>query len=324
MLSALAFSTAGLFTKGVAAPAWDVIFWRGLFSTAFLTVFIALRRRMRPEFGRMGRPGWAVAQVLAVGTAAFIPAFKLSTVANVALIYAAAPLLTAALAWAWFRERMSRRIATGCAGAAVGVAVIVGGSLEGIALRGDLLALVMTCAVALVMVIYRRFPDTPGAGPVVLSSLLLVPIAFLLGDPGAVAPREVGVLAGFGLVFAVSQVALAEGREAPAARRDGALEQPRGGARARARLDRAVGGAAVADGPWRRHRPPRGCSRPRSGSANAPRGRALRPGDAHPSPTPRATARPIAAISAAPRTVQRSGSVPNTTKLSAVAETISR
>ena len=210
-LSALAFSTAGLFTKGVAAPAWDVIFWRGLFSAAFLTAFIALRRRTRPEFGRMGRPGGAVALALAAGTAAFIPAFKLSTVANVALIYAAAPLLAAALAWAWLGERMSPRVAAGCAGAMAGVAVIVGGSLEGVALRGDLLALVMTCAVALVMVIYRRFPDTPGAGPVVLSSLLLLPIALLLGDPWAVAPREVGVLAGFGLVFAVAQVALAEG-----------------------------------------------------------------------------------------------------------------
>ena len=69
----------------------------------------------------------------------------------------------------------------------------------------------MTCAVALVMVIYRRFPDTPGAGPVVLSSLLLLPIALLLGDPWAVAPGKVGILAGFGLVFAVAQVALAEG-----------------------------------------------------------------------------------------------------------------
>ena len=59
MLSALAFSTAGLFTKGVAAPAWDIIFWRGLFSAAMLTAFIALQGRLRPRARPPGpaRPG---------------------------------------------------------------------------------------------------------------------------------------------------------------------------------------------------------------------------------------------------------------------------
>ena len=210
-LSALTFSTAGIFTKGVSAPAWDVIFWRGVFSVAVLVAWIAARGRMHAEFARMGRSGWAAAVAGASGTAAFIPAFKLSTVANVALIYAAAPLLAAAFAWFWFRERMTLRVAAGCLGAAVGVAVIVGGSLESIALRGDLLALYMTCAIALVMVIYRRYPETPGAGPAVASSLLLVPIAFVFGDPLSNPPTEIAWMAGFGVVFAVASVTLAEG-----------------------------------------------------------------------------------------------------------------
>ena len=32
LISALVFSTAGLFTKGVAAGASEVIFWRGVFA----------------------------------------------------------------------------------------------------------------------------------------------------------------------------------------------------------------------------------------------------------------------------------------------------
>ncbi len=36
LLATVLFSTAGLFAKGVAAIAWDIIFWRGLFA-ALLT-----------------------------------------------------------------------------------------------------------------------------------------------------------------------------------------------------------------------------------------------------------------------------------------------
>ena len=32
IVSALFFSTAGVFTKGVSADAWSVIFWRGVFA----------------------------------------------------------------------------------------------------------------------------------------------------------------------------------------------------------------------------------------------------------------------------------------------------
>lgn len=211
VLSALTFSTAGIFTKGVSAPAWDVIFWRAAFSAAILIPVIAARGRLRAEFGRMGRPGWAAAVIGASGTAAFIPAFKLSSVANVALIYAAAPILAAAFAWLWFRERLTLRVAAGCAGAAAGVAVIVGGSLKSIALTGDLLALYMTCVMAFIMVIYRRYPSTPGAGPAVTSSLLLLPFAAAFGDPFSNPPIEIAWMAGFGIVFAFASVALAEG-----------------------------------------------------------------------------------------------------------------
>ena len=35
--AAVTYSTAGVFTKGVVAGAWAVIFWRGLFAAAFTT-----------------------------------------------------------------------------------------------------------------------------------------------------------------------------------------------------------------------------------------------------------------------------------------------
>ena len=159
----------------------------------------------------MGRSGWAVGLVGALGTAAFIPAFKLTSIANVSLIYAVAPLIAALLAWFAIGEKASARTLAGCLLALLGVAVIVSGSLGRISLTGDFLALCMTAAMAAIMVLYRKYPDTPAAGPAVLQSLLLLPVAALLGSPFAVQRTEILILAAFGLLFALASVTLAEG-----------------------------------------------------------------------------------------------------------------
>lgn len=211
VIAAVTYSTAGLFTKGVAAGAWEVIFWRGVFAAAFTTLWMINRGTFRQNVFAMGYSGWAVGVVGAVGTAAFIPAFKLTSIANVSLIYAIAPLIAALLAWLAIGERASRRTMAGCGLALGGVAIIVSGSLGQVSLNGDLLALVMTTAMASIMVIYRKYPSTPGAGPAVLQSLFLLPVAWLLGSPFDVDPTEIAILAAFGLLFAIASVTLAEG-----------------------------------------------------------------------------------------------------------------
>ena len=162
-ISAVVFSTAGIFTKSVASSAWDIIFWRGVFAAGFTTTYVIWRGMFRTEFVLMGRSGWAAAIVGASGIVAFIPAFKLTTMANVMMIYAAAPLLAAVLAWVWIKEKISLRVLAGCFGAIVGVVIIVQGSIGQLNLQGDLLALWMTIAMSVLMVIYRRFPETPAA-----------------------------------------------------------------------------------------------------------------------------------------------------------------
>ncbi|MEM7406040.1 MAG: DMT family transporter [Pseudomonadota bacterium] len=211
VVAAATYSTAGLFTKGVSAGAWEVIFWRGIFASAFTVLWTLARRSWTAEFARMGSSGWAVGIVGALGSAAFIPAFKLTTIANVSLIYAVAPLVAALLGWLAIGERASARTLVGSAVALGGIAIIVSGSLGEASLTGDLLALCMTVAMASIMVIYRKYPGTPGAGPSALQSLLLLPVAAVVSSPLQIERTEMMVLAAFGLLFAVSSVALAEG-----------------------------------------------------------------------------------------------------------------
>ena len=218
LVSAGVFSTAGLFTKGVTADAWGVVFWRGLFAAALTLAYIAQRGSLREDLPGMGGMGVVVAVVSAAGTAAFLHAFKLTTIANVTLVYASAPFIAGLLSWCWTGERPDRRTLVASIVALLGVGVIVSGSLGAVHLVGDLLALAMTVAMAAVLAMYRHAPQTPAAGPMMLSSVLLLPPALLIGDPLATATPEIAVLAAFGLVFTVASITLVEAaRRLPAA-----------------------------------------------------------------------------------------------------------
>ncbi len=211
LVSATVFSTAGLFTKGVTAEAWSVIFWRGLFAAIFTTLYLGWYKKLKYEFTEIGWPGVWVALLGASGTAAFIPAFKNTSIANVSLIYATAPFVAVAVAWLWFRERPTRVVVIAALVALVGAIVVLSGSLGGVHLKGDLLAFWMTLMMSTVMVVYRRHPDTPGAGPAVYASLILLPISMYFGDPFSAPPGEIFVLMAFGVIFAVASVTLQEG-----------------------------------------------------------------------------------------------------------------
>lgn len=219
VVSAFVFSTAGIFAKGVPTAAWDVIFWRGFAAAAFTLTYLTARGALRAEAAAFGWAGLAVTLMSATGSAAFIPAFKLSSVANVALIYGAAPFVAATLSWVFISELPARRVIIASVLAFGGVGVILSGSLGGgVQIKGDALALFMTLMMSGTMVIYRRFPATPAALPAALSSVVLLGPAWILGDPFGIPLGELPALLLFGLVFAVASVTLSEGaRRLPAA-----------------------------------------------------------------------------------------------------------
>lgn len=231
-LSAVTWSTAGIFTKGVGADVWTIIFWRGVFAAGFVFLYVLWRERagaFRQLLG-LGRIGWTVATVSSLATLAFLSSFKLTSVANVVLIYATAPFVAAGIVWLWKRERMGRMTFAASVFCLVGVAVIVGGSLGAPNLTGDLLAMLMTIGMALLIVMIRFYPDAPtvmAAGCV--SSLQLAGLGWLLTDVTAVLPQELAVLIVFGIVQAVGVVLLTEGSRlvpAPDAALLGSLEVP--------------------------------------------------------------------------------------------------
>ncbi len=199
--SAIAWSTAGLFTRLLPLDAPTLLLWRGLFGALGLIGLLVLREGIGGlrGFARLGGPGWLCAAISGAGMLCFITALTRTSVAHVAVIYAVAPFLAAGLGWGLFGERPGRRALIAAAVALAGAVVMVGLSAEG-GLLGDLLALGMTLVMALMMVVARARPGIPtlpaAALSALLSSLAVLPLASLALPPAG----QLVTLAGFGLV----------------------------------------------------------------------------------------------------------------------------
>ena len=105
--AAVAFSTAGLFTRLIPNDVWTMLFWRGLFGGMLIAGGIVWRHRASTHqaFAAIGSAGLAVATCSTVATICFVTALRRTTVADVTLIYATAPFVAALIAWVWTRER---------------------------------------------------------------------------------------------------------------------------------------------------------------------------------------------------------------------------
>ncbi|MGF1632070.1 MAG: DMT family transporter [Kiloniellaceae bacterium] len=211
--SAVIYSLAGVLTKAIQADVWTIACWRGLIGGLLVVAYVAWLERRRPtgRAFRLGWQGWLLATVGSLGSLAFIYSFKLTYVANVAIIYATAPFMAAALAWVAMRERF--RLQTACAAmvSVVGIAVVFAGSLGTGNSFGDGMALVMAFGSALYMVLIRRFRDSPVVLAGGVSALQLFVVGCLVTDPFAVTRHDALLLVLFGLAFAIALVLWTEG-----------------------------------------------------------------------------------------------------------------
>lgn len=220
LLSALAFSLAGILTKAITADTWTILCWRGLVGGLLIAAYAGwLDRRspLRQRF-RLGWRGWLLASVGGLSSIAFVGSFKLTYVGNVAVVYATAPFLAALLGWMVMRERFRHRTLVAALFSLLGIAIIFTGGVRSGSILGDGLALVMTFGCALYMVLIRKFQDTPVVLAGGAAALQVFVLAWFFVDPLAVTRHDALLHVLFGLAFAVATVLWTEGtRRIPAA-----------------------------------------------------------------------------------------------------------
>jgi drug/metabolite transporter (DMT)-like permease len=160
--SALLWSVGGTIARFIdVQDSWTIVFWRSLFASGFLVIFLALRDGAEAtisSFTGMGLPGLLVALCFGIASTSFVVALSYTTVANILLIQAGVPLLAALLGFVLFRERPTITTWIAIAFVIVGVGVMVSNSLTGkVSPIGDGLALVIALVFAIATVTTRRF-----------------------------------------------------------------------------------------------------------------------------------------------------------------------
>jgi drug/metabolite transporter (DMT)-like permease len=198
--AAVAFSTAGLFTRLIAADVWTMLFWRGLFGGLLIGGYIAWQERgaMRAAFASIGWAGVLAAACSTVATICFIAALRVTTVADVTIIYATAPFIAAVIAWAWTGDFPHRGTLVASGLALFGVVIMFGDSPSMGRVVGDLLALAMTVLMALMMVVIRKNRRVSMLPAACLSAFACSVVVLPLAHPGAVGGHDMALLALFG------------------------------------------------------------------------------------------------------------------------------
>jgi drug/metabolite transporter (DMT)-like permease len=232
--SATAYSTAGFFTRLIQTDAWTMLFWRGIFAGLFLAGMVLWRERghVVRSVRAIGRDGLLIALCSALATVCFLNAFRLSSVADVMVIDAAIPFLTAGLAWLILGEREDRITLVATLAALAGVAIMARGAVSGGRLVGDLLALGMASLMSLVLVLIRRNQGVSMLPAVGLSAFLCSLMVLPWSRPLAVSGRDLGELVLFGTSqFGLGLLLLALGTPLVSATRGaliGTLQAPLG------------------------------------------------------------------------------------------------
>jgi drug/metabolite transporter (DMT)-like permease len=232
LLSAFAFSTAGLFTRLIEVDVWTTLFWRGLFGGAFIAAYVVWRdgAAALAAVRRIGVPGLVAAACSTLATICFVNALRETTVADVLVINATAPFMTAVLAWAWtgVRERRSTLVASGVA--LLGVVVTVAPALGSGRLLGDFLALLMTLLMSMMMVVIRRHRGVCMLPAASLSAFLCAVVVWPFAEPASATGWNFFYLVLFGTTqFGLGLLLLTLGTRLVSATRAaliGALETP--------------------------------------------------------------------------------------------------
>lgn len=191
-----------LLVRLARVDAADVLFWRGLFMA--LSMMLVLRVLRRKWLWQALRGDGLLAPGTALGFAStqalFVMAVMTTHVANVMVIFTAAPLFAAAVSGFFLREWVPARTWVAIIVCVMAIALVFGGSLGFGGALGNALALCGSLVVAINLTVLRRFSHLDPVAIVAGAGVALCMVALPFADVPGIGPRSLAVLALMGLL----------------------------------------------------------------------------------------------------------------------------
>lgn len=195
------WSTAGIFVRLINLDVWTVLAWRSLFAALALVVvvYVQFGRRATPLLLTPGKSTLLLVPIAAINMGAYVVALKLTTVANVMIVYATAPLVAAALAFVILRRSTTRQVLVISLVALAGVIIMAGGAVRPNDIGGSAVALLMTVCMGLQLVIGKLRPGVEMAVVNALAALLCFAVGFSVSPMTTPGWHDMLWLAAFGI-----------------------------------------------------------------------------------------------------------------------------
>lgn len=199
--AAVLWSTAGLFVRLLDLDVWTVLAWRSLFAALSLATVFAIRngRETLRAVHAMGRPGLAAIPIAVISMGSYVIALKLTTVANVMVVYATVPFVAAGVAFVWIGERAAFRALAASAVALIGIVIMAGSATRPQDIAGNAVAFLMTLAFGTQLVTARRYPSLEMASINAIAAALCAVICWPLASAAIPSPPQLVILALFGI-----------------------------------------------------------------------------------------------------------------------------
>jgi len=210
LLVTLMWSIAGVVTRQLeAARAFEITFWRSSFNALALVLLLSWWRGPASVWQSLrqgGRTLWVSGLCWCVMYTAFMVALTLTTVANVLITMALAPLFTALLSRVVLQHRLAPRTWLAIAVAGAGIAWMYGQQVSTGGVRhllGTAVALAVPVAAAVNWTLLQHLKgreDSDMLPAVLLGALLSAALTLPLALPFAASAHDLGLLALLGTV----------------------------------------------------------------------------------------------------------------------------
>lgn len=201
-ISAVLWSTAGLFVRMADLDAWTVLGWRSLFSALFLFLIFAFRggRHGAAVAATANAPGVFLVVSSIAATICYVFSLKLTTVANVMTVYATLPFVTAGIAFIWVGERAGGRLLIASAVALAGIVLMAGSATAPRDILGNLAAFGMTAGFGLQLVCVKRHPNLDMTLVAAVAAGLCAALCWPLMAAATPSLGKIVILAAFGIL----------------------------------------------------------------------------------------------------------------------------
>ena len=193
LIGAFFLSWGGLLVREFdGANIWQILFWRAFFFTITLIIFIycTYKKEAFSIIKKSGLPGVLGGVAMSLGFIAYIVSMTQTTVANVLFIISTQTIWLAVFGYLFLKEKISLKTFFSIILAMIGIAVMIGGSLDTSSLFGSLVALFIPINFAFLILLIRKFEKLDLVPALFYGGVIIIVVGFFMSKTIIITPHD--------------------------------------------------------------------------------------------------------------------------------------